>query len=77
MKRETKKTAAVARKIAWNTAIFEGRMVRVETNDSLTFAPYETRQDAAAAVTRYALSGFSAEIVDPEKADLDYVGGGR
>lgn len=65
----TKKAAARARRLAWNIAIAEGRLVRF--NDGETFRPYRSAAAAALAVAAAEEAGVPAHIVDPALADLE------
>lgn len=71
MARITRKQKALDRKISWNTAIAEGRVLR--SQGGLSFASFLTRTDALAAVQRIVAAGMQADIVDPSLADTDYV----
>lgn len=66
-----KRKAMLARKIAWNRAIAEGRMMR--SQGGLSFAMFATRTDALDAVVRVQMAGMQADIVDPSLADKDYI----
>ena len=67
----TKRQKALNRKVAWNTAIAEGRMMR--SQGGLSFASFATRTDALAAVDRCLMAGMEADIVDPALALAEYV----
>lgn len=71
LRNTTKRKAALARKIAWNTAIAEGRMMR--SQGGLSFAMFATRTDALDCVHRCLVAGLQADIVDPSLADKDYL----
>ena len=66
-----KRKAALARKIAWNTAIAEGRVMR--SQGGLSMASFATRTDALDAVVRCQMAGLQADIVDPSLAISEYV----
>ncbi len=63
----TKKQAR-QRRIDWNTAIAEGRVMCSQRG--LSHASFATRADALAAVARVQLAGMEADIVDPSLADF-------
>jgi hypothetical protein len=66
-----KRKAALARKIAWNTAIAEGRVMR--SQGGLSMASFATRADALDAVASCQMAGLQADIIDPSLADKDYL----
>ena len=70
MARMTRKQIALERKIKWNTAIAEGRVMR--SQGGLSFASFATRTDALAAVDRCLMAGIQADIVEPALADAAY-----
>ena len=59
--------AKMARKVEWNTAIAEGRVVR--SQGGLSFASFPTQADARAAVARIQAAGMEADIVPPGLAN--------
>ncbi len=65
------KKAARLRKIEWNTAIAEGRVMR--SQGGLSFQSFATRTDALQAIQRIQMAGMTAEIVDPALADDAYL----
>lgn len=65
----TKKARALEHKIAWNTAIAEGRLVKTDRG----FCAFLTVADAEACIARNHDAGLSAVIVDPTSAYAEYV----
>ena len=63
----TRRQKANQKRIDWNIAIAEGRMMR--SQGGLSFASFATRLDALEAVARVQLAGMEADIVDPSLAD--------
>ena len=66
----TKRAAAIDRKAAWNLAISEGRVVRVEYHGSVSMQSCLTVEAAHAAVTEAVSCGYEANIVEPSLAQL-------
>ena len=58
---------AVARKVAWNQAIRESRVVR--SQGGLSFTSFATHTDALEAIVRIRRAGMEADIVDPALAE--------
>lgn len=75
----TKRSKAMARKISWNTAIAEGRVVRSQGSCvGPMFHSFVTTSAALAAVARMQAAGLEADVVAPGLALAEYVAkGGR
>jgi hypothetical protein len=67
----TKRQAALKRKIDWNVAISEGRVMR--SQGGLSMASFATRTDALDAVHRCLMAGLQADIIDPSLALTEYL----
>lgn len=65
----TKRKAALARKVAWNRAIAEGRVARYDSG----FRSFATSTEAHEFVADRVADGFAANIVDPALAQQEYL----
>lgn len=63
----TRRQKTNQKRIDWNIAISEGRVMR--SQGGLSFASFATRTDALDAVARCLMAGLHADIVDPSLAD--------